>query len=254
MDEIAYDRVTMRRAKAVLGPTGLIDHHSDHGQFAKCPVVNYMEHFPFIDSLWYGEGFDYDGATPDFWLVEISGIPFGLTSDMLRYAGMTPFHFRGMLFASSNRWQDSLGPTSEPPSPFDPRDIWALWNSFSIGSSTMYGWWLAEEGGSVPVVTNSTDVLCTVYKNSGTALLVLANFGSAQSVVLKYDWELLGLSPDHMRLRAPALKPMQPVESIWAVDQSIRVPAPQHGSATSREGWLILIEPRPQTNPTEAFI
>ena len=52
LDEIAYDRVTMRRSKHVLGPTGLIDHHSDQGGFTLSPAMNYLELYPFIDSLW----------------------------------------------------------------------------------------------------------------------------------------------------------------------------------------------------------
>eukprot|EP00747_Dinoflagellata_sp_TGD_P078072 gnl/TRDRNA2_/TRDRNA2_159884_c2_seq1.p1 gnl/TRDRNA2_/TRDRNA2_159884_c2~~gnl/TRDRNA2_/TRDRNA2_159884_c2_seq1.p1 ORF type:complete len:516 (-),score=82.86 gnl/TRDRNA2_/TRDRNA2_159884_c2_seq1:57-1496(-) len=244
LDEIAYDRVTMRRAKSVLGERGLIDHHSCYGQFTKSPVANYMEHFPFIDRLWYGEGFDYDGATPDHWLVEISGIPFGLTSDMLRYTGMTPFHFRGALFASANRWQDNLGQFSGSSAPFDPRAIWNLWESFGISSSTMYGWWLADEGiAALPVVPNSTEVKCTTFLRKGHgALIVLANFGAEQAVHLQYDWQQLGMDPAAMRLRAPQLQPMQPQEHVWSLGDEIVVPAPRHGSPSSREGWLILLE------------
>ena len=53
LDEIAYDRVTMRRSKHVLGPEGLIDHHSDQKGFTLSPAMNYLELYPFIDSLWY---------------------------------------------------------------------------------------------------------------------------------------------------------------------------------------------------------
>jgi len=243
LDEIAYDRVTLRRAKVVFGKDGLIDHHSDKGGFMKSPAVSYLELFPFIDSLWYGEGFDYDSATPDFWLVEISGLPFGLTSDMLRYSGMTPFHFRGMLFASANRWQDNLA-TPGSSAAFDPRAVWALWASFGISDATMYGWWLADEGDVVPVTTNSSDVKCTVYAKPGKALLALANFGPAPvAVALVFDWGRLGLEPSGMRLRAPMLQPMQPEERSWAIGDTIVVPAAQRGSKASREGWLVLLEP-----------
>jgi hypothetical protein len=34
-----------------------------------------------------GEGFNYDDASADYWLTEISGLALGLPSDMLRYAG-----------------------------------------------------------------------------------------------------------------------------------------------------------------------
>lgn len=49
LDEIAYDRVTMLRARKILGDTGVIDHHSDCGGFTRSPAVNYMELYPFIN-------------------------------------------------------------------------------------------------------------------------------------------------------------------------------------------------------------
>ena len=135
LDEIAYDRVTIMRAKAVLGADRLIDHHSDKGGFTPSPATNYLELYPFIDSLWYGEGFDYDGSLPAYWLLEIGGVALGLNSDMLRYEGMTPKHFHGMLFGNANRWQCSLdGPVGG--CPFDPRAVWRLWEDFGISNGT----------------------------------------------------------------------------------------------------------------------
>ena len=102
-DGIGHDRVTAKRARKVIDaapgrPRGLIDHHCGNSFSAgeglvSCALKN-LEHFPYIDSLWYGEGFDYQSATsgrtgpnstasPDFWLVELSGLPFGLWNDMM---------------------------------------------------------------------------------------------------------------------------------------------------------------------------
>ena len=52
---------------------------------ALCSIAD-LELYPFIDSLWYGEGFDYETASPAYWLAEMSGIPHGLNADLLRYA------------------------------------------------------------------------------------------------------------------------------------------------------------------------
>eukprot|EP01046_Picozoa_sp_COSAG06_P008704 COSAG06_NODE_442_length_15715_cov_16.651639_9_plen_156_part_00 len=137
LDEIAYDRVTIMRTKAVLGDSKLIDHHCDIGDMGgnSC-AANYMEMYPFIDTLWYGEGFNYDDASADYWLTEISGLALGLPSDMLRYAGMTPMHIKGLAHGSTNRWQaishaaGCAKNISTACDPFDPRDIWALQSSF----------------------------------------------------------------------------------------------------------------------------
>ena len=79
----------MKRVRKVLDrrrPGALIDLHSANQYnprdgFAASANL-YLEHFPYIDRLWFGEYFDYD-APPDYWLVEISGIPFGLMGEML---------------------------------------------------------------------------------------------------------------------------------------------------------------------------
>ena len=50
-------------AHKVLGDGGMIDHHSDCGGFTKSPATNYMELYPFINRLWYGEGALYNETT-----------------------------------------------------------------------------------------------------------------------------------------------------------------------------------------------
>ena len=56
LDEIAYDRVTMKRMKKLLDQRGgVIDHHSDSGAFCVSPAMIYCEHYAYIDKLWYGE-------------------------------------------------------------------------------------------------------------------------------------------------------------------------------------------------------
>ncbi len=236
LDEIAYDRVTLLRARKMLGAHGLVDHHSDAGAFCVSPALNYMELFPFIDRLWYGEGFNYDAATFDYWLVEMSGLAFGLTADMLRYDGMTAYPYRGMLVASSNRWQSALDPGES--SPFDPTGLWALWADFGIAEATMYGWWMdVEEGvGSAPVWTSHPQVKATAYVKVGTATLVaLASFASAAvDVTLGYDWTVLGLPAAQSQLVAPVIQPFQPTGGTYGTSASFTVPAGQ--------GWIFRIE------------
>ena len=105
----------------------------------------YLEHFPFIDRLWFGEGFNYD-SPPDYWLVEMSGIPFGLMGEMLEGGGNP---WRGMLFGMTNRLPWTGG---------DPRELWKAWDDFGISSATMYGWWAFPDA---PVHTGSLEVLAT---------------------------------------------------------------------------------------------
>ena len=102
LDDVAYDRTILRRVRKVLDrarPGCLIDLHSNT-YFSMGPANQYTEFFPYVDRLWFGEGFQYDAMSPEQWLVECSGIPFGLMGDMLEGGGN---RWRGMLFGMTAR-------------------------------------------------------------------------------------------------------------------------------------------------------
>ena len=75
----------------------------------------YLELFPCIDSLWFGEGFNYD-EPPDYWMVEAAGIPYGLFGEMMGSGNP----WRGMVYGMTNR----LGWGGNP------RSLWKLWDEF----------------------------------------------------------------------------------------------------------------------------
>jgi hypothetical protein len=230
LDEIAYDRITMMRLRKLLDARhGVIDQHSDAGAFCVSPSMIYTEHYPFIDRLWHGEGFPYDTASPDYWLVEMSGLVFGLTADMLRYPGQTPYHFKGMLFAESNRWQGGLDQATVTTDPFVPVALWQLWAEAGISEATLYGWWLEDVLGpaALPVASNvSSSVKVTTYSLPASALLAVASFAAAPlAVELSFNSSILGLpgSLDDFCLFAPQLLPFQPRAQKLALSDSFVV-------------------------------
>ena len=94
-DGIALDRSTMERVRKVMEiadnkPDGVrIDVHMDNmaacfGSSWLSPAQDFMLHFSFVDSLWMGEGVAYWEQDAEWWLLEVSGIPWGLTGDMIR--------------------------------------------------------------------------------------------------------------------------------------------------------------------------
>ena len=234
LDEIAYDRVTMMRMKKLLDQRdGVIDHHSDSGAFCVSPAMIYMEHYPFIGKLWYGEGFNYDAASPDYWLVEMSGLAFGLTAEMLRYEGMTPKHFHGMLFGSSNRWQSGIDPASVTTDAYVPVALWRLWADVGIANAAMFGFWLADVDSTLlPISANSTGVKVTTYALPARALVVVASFlGAPATVVLAINNTILSLpgSVADYCLNAPVLLPFQPTAvKLRATDAFIVPPGQGH--------------------------
>lgn len=89
IDDLAFDRMTMKRIRKIMNrtnPGAMIDLHSANQYNERDGFANsanlYLEHFPYLDRLWFGEYFNYD-FPPEFWLIEVSGIPYGLMGEML---------------------------------------------------------------------------------------------------------------------------------------------------------------------------
>jgi len=207
LDDVAFDRTTMKRVRKVLDrsrPGALIDLHSANQYNVRDGFASsanlYLEHFPFLNRLWFGEYFDYNGSGPDYWLVEMSGIPFGLMGEMLQDGGNA---WRGMVF----------GMTSRLPWAGDPRPLWKVWDEFGITESEMIGWWVDGN----PVKTGNPEILATAYVKRGdgkagrpSVLVALASWAKDPvDVRLAIDWKKLGLDPKKAVLRAPAIEKFQ---------------------------------------------
>ena len=175
-----------------------------------------MEHFPYVNSLWPGEGYNYN-EPPDFWLVEISGIPFGLYSEMLEGGGNP---WRGMVYGMTNRL----------PWCGDPREIWKLWDDFGIRNARMIGYW--EK--ACPVRSGRNDVLATAYVREGKTLVALASWANEPANCrLSIDWRALGLDPAKACLRAPAMTGFQPPALFRPAEKIPVYPG---------RGWLLVVE------------
>ena len=213
IDDLAFDRLTMKRIRLVMNrtnPGAMIDLHSANQYNPKDGFANsanlYLEHFPYLDRLWFGEYFNYD-FPPEFWLVEVSGIPYGLMGEMLEGGGNP---WRGMLYGMTGR------------SPrVDNGPLWKLWDSFGMQNSEMIGYWVKDN----PVKTGSEKTLATVYSHMGDkALISLATWEDTDAKVkLSIDWAKLGLDPSKVTLHAPAIENFQQ-ETTWKPGDEIVVP------------------------------
>ena len=213
IDDLAFDRMTMKRIRKVMNrtnPGAMIDLHSANQYNPKDGFANsanlYLEHFPYLDRLWFGEYFNYD-FPPEFWLVEVSGIPYGLMGEMLEGGGNP---WRGMLYGMTGR------------SPrVDNGPLWKLWDSFGMQNSEMIGYWVKDN----PVKTGSEKTLATVYSHMGDkAQISLATWEDTDAKVkLSIDWAKLGLDPSKVTLHAPAIENFQQ-ETTWKPSDEIVVP------------------------------
>ncbi|MBS1527259.1 MAG: hypothetical protein JST19_16520 [Bacteroidetes bacterium] len=226
LDDVAFDRVTMKRIKRVLtadGHPGIIDLHSAN-QYDKADGFNnsanlYMENFPYLNRLWFGEYFDYEHNSPDFFLTEVSGIPFGLMGEMLQGGGNP---WRGMVYGMTNRmpWSDNA----------DPRPIWKVWDDFGMRGSEMIGYWVA----SSPVKTDNPSVLATIYKKEKSTLVAIGSWAESDvNTRLNIDWKALGIDPANATITAPEVKNFQPAAE-FKPGQDIPV--------SKGKGWMLIIK------------
>jgi hypothetical protein len=223
LDDVTYDRRVLKRMRKVLErnrPGSLIDLHSNTA-FSIGPANQYAEFFPYVDRLWFGESFNYNAMSPDAWLVEVSGIPFGLMGDMLQGGGNP---WRGMVYGMTNRLPWGTAGVS-----CDPRAIWKVWDEFGIAEAKMIGYWETD----CPVRTSSKDVLATAYVKNGRTLASIASWAPKQvDCRLLIDWKALGLDPQKAVIVAPKVHGFQPAQR-WRPDDAIPV--------TPTKGWLLLI-------------
>lgn len=183
IDDSALDRETLKRAKYILMQkenNGTIDLHSwNHmNKYAgeASSLMIYMDLFPYVDKLWIGEGFTQERAL-DFWLVEMSGIPFGLMSETLDARN----YWKGMVFGMIPRlpWSG------------DPKPLWTLFDRFGLDQSLFLGYWDQRN----PIKSSNKEVPVTVYKQKNKALVVIGNFtGDAVNVDLMVDIDKLGFT------------------------------------------------------------
>ena len=224
LDGIGYDRDVMQRVRKVMDktrPGSLIDWHNGNTfqpQYGlSSPALRYMDLMPYVDSLWFGEMFEYNNA-PDYWLIEISGIPFGLMGDMIN-----GHRFYGTVYGMTSRlgwaWGDNV-----------PTAVWKMWDEFGIEQSQMIGYWVNE----CPVKVNHPKVYVTVYRKPSRSMIAVANWNEeAIDCHLEIEFSSLGIDPKKAHLYSMAIEGFQP-ERTFALDELIPI--------DSGQAWLLILE------------
>ncbi len=199
LDGVGYDRDIMKRVRKTMDRAAdscLIDFHSGNAFHAEygmnSPANNYMELFPCVNSLWLGEGYDYN-SMPDYWLVEISGIPFGMYGEMLQGCGNA---YRGMVYGMSTRIYGGCSASN----------IWKLWDYFGMSGSEYIGYWDTDN----PVKTGNKDILASAYVKEKEVMIALGNWTDReQNIGLAIDWEKIGMDPSTVNIEIPEIEELQ---------------------------------------------
>lgn len=226
IDDSALDRITLRRARKIIDhhrPAGRIDLHSwNHfnqwAGYANCLNL-YMDLLPYIDLVWIGEQRDYD-RMPDHWLVEVSGIPFGVPGEMLEDGNP----WRGMVYGITNRagyLNHKFG---------DPTEIWNFWDRYHFTEKQMIGYWDQNN----PVKSNNELVKATLYKGDEECIIAVANWGKKeQRCSIDIDWDQLGYDKSGYKFRIPYIERFQDEQSPASLER-LKIPG--------GKGYLIVLK------------
>ncbi|MBN2652523.1 MAG: hypothetical protein JXR63_09075 [Spirochaetales bacterium] len=189
MDDVAFDRTILKRMRRLMQETKpgcMIDLHSNTG-FSKGPALQYLEFFPYLDRLWFGESFQYNSFTPAEFLVEASGIPFGVGSNMLNAGGNL---WRGLLFGMTSRY-----PWFTENHISDPRPAWKLLDYIGTKDFSFIPYW--DENSFVS--TGDDSILASTYISGDKKRIMIcfANWGnSVKKVSPEFDFSKLGLNTE----------------------------------------------------------
>ena len=214
IDDTALTGASMQRARRILDRDGkrrLVDnhsgnHHSPRAGGSSSNIV-FLDLYPYFDLLWRGEGF-FNDTPADFWLMERSGIAFGLPGEMLGQGNP----FRGLLFGMTDRW--GWGG--------HPHGLWKFFDDVGLGDMELVGWWDDE----CPVaVVGSAEVKASVWKGDGNAVLVVANFSKEpQTAKLAFDVKRLGFDVAAADWALPEIADVQKSAAAPDFGKQIKVP------------------------------
>ena len=215
IDDTALSGKAMQRARRILdrdGKVRLVDNHSwnHHSGLAGGGSSNlvFLDLYPYFDLLWRGEGFS-NNTPADFWLVERSGLPFGVPGEMLGRGNP----FRGLLFGMTDRWGWGGNPMG----------LWKFFDATRLGDGTFYGWW---DDANPLTLQGDAEVKASLWKTPTQTVLVIANFANApRTVTLTADASKLGFTLANGTWTQPEISGVQSTGTVPDLKQPITVPA-----------------------------
>jgi len=224
IDDSALEHYTLRRARKIIDryrPEARLDLHSwnhfnNWAGFANCLNL-YMDMLPYFDLVWIGEGRDYN-RDPDHWLIEVSGIPFGLPGQMLEGGGNP---WRGMVYGITNRagWVKN-----------SPEHLWRFFDEYRFSEREMKGYWEKD----CPVKCNISSARASVFAGKDDAVISLANWTDQdKQVSLAIDWAKLKIDPAAVIISIPEITDFQTAQSNVSLNRIV-VPG--------KKGFLIVLK------------
>lgn len=236
-DGVAYNRHTILRARRLLDIATHGHPNTDHGMLdLHCgnrepgfvvDFVQYADTMGLLDSLMFGEGFDYQTTSPEYMLVSTSGIQFGIFNDMLEAGGNI---YRGLTMASVTRPRYDGFNTQVK---YYVKDMWQFWKDFDLKGVEMLGWWADLPDWKCPIETNHPDIKATAFikHETKTVLIAIASWANS-NVSVSIDVHIPGWRNMEAPLIAPTIGNIQ-TYTHFGTRRNNSIPM------TMGSGWLI---------------
>ena len=155
--------------------------------------------------------------SPDYWLTELSGLPFGINNQWYPVPG-PEFIYREMVHGGTS-CNTAAGAR-----------VRAFWRKWGIQDVVTKGYWDKK----CPVRTGEKDVLASVFSKKDKALIVLASWAKEpKQIMLDIKWDELGMNPSEALLIAPEIELIQ---EYHVFDPQKPVPV------ATGEGWILSLE------------
>jgi hypothetical protein len=176
-----------------------------------------MDLLPYLDLVWIGESRDYN-RLPDHWLIEISGIPFGLPGQMLEGGGNP---WRGMVYGITNRagWSKN-----------SPEYLWGFFDEYKFLEREMIGYWDEKN----PIKINNTNIKASIYKGVDEIIIAIANWADQdEKADIIIDWSELAIDKNNIEVFIPEIIDFQLKHTNVLLDNLV-IPA--------EKGYLIVLK------------
>ena len=220
LDGAPYERSILRRLRAALEP--LTAHRPNpflldlHASCAGNPHLPYAELYPYIDSVWFGEQCDYRSYSPEQWLAEASGVPFGLPGQVL---GDNRDQWQALVFGMTCRIYPD-------PHRCNPRPLWAALDALGLQAPRMIGWW---DPASPIAVHGAEQVKATLFVGAnGVSAIAVANWAPRPATFTLAHAALA--TAGRAKLVAPPIIGFQP-GGEWALGAPLTLHAKGTGSS-----------------------
>ena len=139
-------------------------------------------------------------------MVEVSGIPFGVTGQMLQDGGNA---WRGMVYGITNRagWTEKV-----------PKHLWEFFDQYNLDDHELIGYWQKD----CPVRCSNPMIKSSLFYSEDQLIISVANWNeNDEKTSIELDWKSIGLNSENFEMSLPAITNFQEENPTLSLDKMI---------------------------------